>query len=150
MKKAFILLVAIFGINMATAQTQETSPAQVPGNISEKFMKEHPAVSPSWKTEGKNYKAFYTDPKTHMGQLVVFDDKGNVLRQESELDKLAYPASINDYHAKNYPNEEYKLWSVQDKTGVNTFYSERNSQVLWFDKNGNYVVPKDKTAPETK
>lgn len=146
MKKLLIVLLAGFMSFAAVSQNKDVDAAQVPKAVSEQFTREHPGITPSWKADGKLYKAYYTDSKTNMGQLVVYDDKGNVQRRESELDKLAYPSSINDYHSRNFPGESYKLWSVDDKTGVRTYYSERNQQLMWFDKNGNYVTPKEKNV----
>lgn len=92
MKKILILFAFICMANFVNAQVKKPvttkDTAIVPVLVQEKFTKAYPAITPAWSVDGKNYKAFYTDPKTNMSQLIVYDKDGNVLRRENELDKM--------------------------------------------------------------
>ena len=99
MKKLLIAFVFLCSANIASAQAKKPVTTKdttiVPALVQEKFTKEYPAITPAWTVDGKNYKAFYTDPKTNMSQLIVYDKDGNVLRRENELDKM------QDKHAQD-------------------------------------------------
>jgi len=72
----------------ALAQTKEIDPKQVPKAVRDNFTKENPGITPAWKTDGKEYKAFFTDPKTKLGQVIVYDIKGVVQHKENALEDL--------------------------------------------------------------
>ena len=119
--KNLIIVFFAFCINIIASQT----PAMVGGIeppviVKETFTKQHPEITPNWSNDDKNYKATFEDPKTAKQVIIVYDKKGEVIRKESELDNMNYPKSIHEYYTKNYPEEKYTTWSVQDHTGVNS------------------------------
>ena len=111
--------------------------AKTPTAVTAAFQRQYPGASPEWKADGKNYKAVFTDPKTRLGHIVVYDKEGNVVRSENEMDKLSSPGAINEYHSRNYPNEDYRIWSIEEKGGVSGYYSDHRSQKVQFDREGN-------------
>lgn len=145
MKTFASLLIACFASIALSAQNPTTSPTQVPDNVSSKFSTQYPTATPTWKLDGNNYSAWYTDPQTKMQSMVVYDKDGNLVRRENELDAMNYPSTINDYYTKTYPTEkDYKVWSSEDATGNRTYYTKRKGQMIWFDKDGNYVPGRKK------
>ncbi|MEO6305157.1 MAG: hypothetical protein ABIP51_18505 [Bacteroidia bacterium] len=139
MKKLFLLFITFY-INVAIAQTPAmVGGIEAPKEVTEKFTKQHPEITPNWSKENKNYKATYEDPKTAKQVIIVYDKNGEVIRKESELDNMDYPKQIHEYYSKNYPEEKYKTWSVQDHTGVNSYYVNHGPEIIWFDKDGKYI-----------
>lgn len=154
MKKSILVLLTAFGINAVVAQTNVMSPntSNVPSTVTNKFNTDNPNVKADWQTEGDHYTAQYMDETNHMNKTVVYDKSGNVVRTDMEINKSTYPATITDYYTKNYPTEEYKVWSSIDNNGNTTYYTKRKSETLWFDKNGSYVstTTPGKTTKTTK
>ena len=115
-----------------------------PSSVSDKFSKENPNTNATWHMDGDNYSAEYMNNSTSLGKNVVYDRNGNVIRTDNEMspDGLNYPASIGDYHSKNFPNEGYRVWSTDDGKGNKWFYTKRKNGTIWFDKDGKYFPGK--------
>src|SRR4051812_27760320 len=77
--------------------TETVHPPQV---VLDKFTREFPEVTPSWRMDGQNFKAEFMDPLTLKGTAIVYDKEGRVIRRENEVDNTSYPQSINDYFIK--------------------------------------------------
>ena len=131
----------------ANAARDKSLPAKItpPPVIEEKFKNEFPAVTPSWKMDGQNFKAEYVDPVTFKGNTIVYDKEGNVIRRENEMENSSYPQGINDYYIKRFPGEKFKTWSSQDNTGERSYFIKRENEVVWFDKEGLYIEPGKKS-----
>jgi len=123
------------GTNMQTPQSN----TQVPGSVSKRFNTDYPSTNSTWTTAGTNYRAEYMDPKTKTGRAVYYDTNGNPVGMERELSRSEYPASINEYYTASYPNEEYRVWTSDDKTGKRNYFITRKTEVVWFDDKGTYV-----------
>jgi hypothetical protein len=119
----------------------------VPVKVHQKFVLENPDISPQWKHDKGVYTAQYINPLNNMGYMIVYDSAGHVLRREKELERQDYPAPINDYFVKEYPGEGYVVWSSVDSAGRLFFYSNHNSRLYQFDKQGQLLSP-SKTKPE--
>jgi hypothetical protein len=154
MKTIILNLIFLLGVGLATAQEgvtpgtgkMPTDPGQVPSLVMERFNKEYPGVSGNWSKEEDNYRVEFTDPKSRMLHVIIYDRNGEVIRRENELDNMEYPGAINDYNQKNYPGEQLRIWSAEEKNGEKYFYTKRQSEVLKYDKDGQHLVPKDKSA----
>ncbi len=150
MRAIILICLTAFCFYSATAQTpvtavkDKTLTAEVvpPAEVKDKFIKEHPSVTPSWSMDGKNFKAEFVDPNTFKGNCIVYDAEGNVIRRENEMENASYPKSINDYFIKTYPGEKFKTWSSLDARGNRTFYIKRNNDQVWFDKDGKVIESK--------
>ena len=121
-----------------------TAEEKTPASIQEKFKKEYPDVTPTWRKDEKYYVADFTDTNSFKGTTIAYDKNGNVVRRESEMENSTYPAAINNYFVKNYPGEKFKTWKSLDETGEQKYCIKREYQVLWFDKEGNYIDPEKK------
>ena len=123
-------------------QSTVTQPAQtntqVPGAVTKRFSTDYPSTNSTWTMSGTNYKAEYMDPKTKSGRAVLYDMNGNPIGMERELTRSDYPASINEYYTASYPNEVYRVWTTDDKSGKRNYFISRKNEILWFDDKGIY------------
>jgi hypothetical protein len=122
---------------------------QVPAEIRDKFNNERPGVPAVWRKDGDNYMVNFTDPDSNRGQIIVYDKNGAVLRRESELDNTAYPQSISEYYFRHYPGEKFRTWASEDQQGVKTFFIDRKSEIIRFDKDGK-MIPGKTTTPANR
>jgi hypothetical protein len=140
MKKLSLLIAMLVFCLHAQAQPGKNS-SNVPDNVRAKFTNQNPTATPTWKTEGQNYSAWYTDPQTNMQRVTVYDKDGRVVRSESEMDVKNYPAAISGYYNQNYPNEkDYKVWQTYDPAAGDTvYYTKTRGKTMWFDKEGKFT-----------
>lgn len=139
-----ILLFSVLSLNAQIAQVQE--PVKIiafqnpmtPLIILDHFARHNPDAVPFWGMEGRNYTVRYIDPNTNLGHKLVYDKHGTILRRENELAVSDCPESLQQYYQKNYPDEQINIWSYEE-TDEKKFYFKRNSQIVWFDKEGNYL-----------
>lgn len=134
----FFLLVTCLYLNAQINNGNTNQSIDPPQAVITKFGTDFPGMNAQWEMHGNNYTAQYTDSKTNMGRRVVYDRNGNVLSTDAQLDKSMHPSSITDYYKKNYPNDNYDIWSSEDGNGNVTYYSKRGDNVLLFDKHGKY------------
>jgi len=156
MKKSILTLLAAisFGSLVAQNSTPANNPQsatttqqgsvmqpqmQVPGNVSKRFTTDYPNTNSTWTKSGTNYRAEYMDTKSKTGRAVVYDMNGNPVGMERELSRSDYPANINQYYTASYPNEEYRIWTSDDKTGKQTYFIPRKTEILYFDDKGTFV-----------
>jgi hypothetical protein len=147
-----LLLFLTLSVCMVSAQAPLTAgrerdvPQQInpPKVILDKFTKEYPRVTPSWRMDGQNFVAEFVDPVSLKGVSVVYDKEGNVVRKESEVENASYPQGINDYYIKKYPGEKFKTWSSLDDKGERRYFIRREKETVWFDQEGHVIA--DKTA----
>jgi hypothetical protein len=161
MKRTILIAFAAIGLNAAIAQTntpvgRDLNGVDPPAVVTNKFQTDYPNINADWRMDEDNYAAEYRDPATNMGRILVYDRNANLIRTDNEM-KEGYPDMIGNYYTKTYPNEDYKVWSSKDGKGNITYYSNRNDDVLWFDKNGKYTktkpgnrVKKSKNATRNK
>lgn len=144
MKKIILIAVAVFSIEIATSQTNtaqadNTNGVQTPVLISTHFNVDYPNNNATWYNDGTNYRAEYMDAKTNMGKAVTYDKNGVRIGTEEQWSSGTYPSTISEYYTKTYPNEsDYQVWSTNDGLGNTTYYTNRKSETIWFDKNGKY------------
>lgn len=139
MKKLLLLASAIVLINNASAQTTTPTPnggIQTPNTITNRFSTDYPNMNATWTMDGKNYRAEYMD--NSRWHSVTYDANGKMTNREEQLTMGNYPSAIGDYYTKNYPNEKYEVWSSTDGDGKTSYFTNRNSETLWFDNSGKY------------
>jgi len=146
MKKALVLILFTFGMNVLVSQSinpsAKTILTKAPKKVSNKFIEQYPNVKPSWTLDGENYQAKYPDSKTQLNHFVLYDKEGNVMRKESELDYKEYPVVINQYHSWRFPNETFKVLQCEAPNGDKYYYSKRKNEIIKFDTLGNYISDK--------
>lgn len=123
-----------------------------PNSITNRFNTDYPNTNPTWSREGSNYRADYWQGT--MGRSITYDMNGNMISRNEQLSSGSFPSGISDYYSKKHPNEQFDVWSSTDANGNLTYYTNRNSEVYWFDKSGKYTrSSKSKTksqVPEQK
>jgi hypothetical protein len=119
-------------------QTTTNQTVKVPESVNKRFSADYPDSKSTWTMRGNNYRAEYRDQSTNLNRAVIYDMAGNPIGTERELNMSDYPGTLRDYYNSNYPNESYKVWSSEDKTGKRTYYVPRKNEMIWFDEKGNY------------
>lgn len=126
------------------APTDRTSVAP-PENVTTAFNTEYPGnTNVSWKVKGNNFWVTYTDPKTNLGHVIIYNKEGKIVRRENEVDKLTYPSEISDYYTKQYPKEKFQVWQTERTAGQTYYFITRKGKVLWFDQTGKSVYEPEK------
>jgi hypothetical protein len=143
--RSFILQYALVLLISAGAQSQNLRARQnamqknIPEAVKETFSKENPDADAKWKMEDTNYRAEFLDA-SNIAHIRVYSKKGAMIYRDDVME--SYPAPIHAYYASRYPGEGFAIWSRIDAKGNMSFYAYRNSDTLWFDKDGNYQSPK--------
>jgi hypothetical protein len=148
----FLFSLSAISQSLTTAPSKTgASESEIPTTVKAAFKKENPEVIPNWKIEGGFFKATFIDPSSNLGNVLIYAGSGEVIRRERELEKSEVPDGIKEYYNKNFPGEGFVIWSRIDNSYMQTYYAHRSSRVLTFDKDGNYIGPKQDTAkPEEK
>lgn len=143
------LIVFTLGAHLMSAQSKGAEeipvidPSQVAAQVVQNFTRDNPGISATWRNDGDNYRANYLDPNTKLGRIIIYNKNGQVLRRENEVDQLKYPDPIKKYYDKNYPGEVYQVWDNEETPGSTTlYYTNRNTETIWFDKHGNLISGK--------
>lgn len=95
-------------------------------------------MEPSWTNQGNIYMASYRD-SLNLGHIITYDQNGTVLTIQDEQGKTSYPASIEQYHDKRFPNEKFTVWQTTDASNNKMYYFTRESETIWFDPKGTVV-----------
>ncbi|MBI2722080.1 MAG: hypothetical protein HYX39_07890 [Bacteroidetes bacterium] len=70
----------------ASISTNKKKKTAIPETIINKFNEDFPGNSNiNWKAEDNNYVVTYTDSKTNMDNIIVYDKEGKVIRKENEV-----------------------------------------------------------------
>jgi hypothetical protein len=108
-----------------------------PEKVKLNFETEHPSrATVKWKVQGDKYWVSYTDPKTNMDHIIVYDQDGKVIHKESETDHLVYPSAISDYYKQKFPGEKFRVWQTEKDNGKTLYYIMRKGKNIWFDQEG--------------
>jgi hypothetical protein len=134
------------------AQTNRTATTSATGTfggeislpviVTEKFKEDYPNIAATWSMDEDNYAAQYRDVNSNLAHIIVYDRYGKLVRKDNEVQKPSHPPGVCSYYAQHYPNEEYLLWESIDASGKKTYYSQREVEMICFDKNGKFVSSK--------
>jgi hypothetical protein len=139
-----ILLIGLIFTMSAKAQIPEdpkarkVAPEDVPNLIVANFNNRGLNTIPSWTDNGDTYMAFYRDT-LNLGHIITYDKNGNLVSLQDELGPTAYPAAIERYHDRRFPNEKFTVWLNTDASGNRMYYFTRQKETIWFDPLGNVV-----------
>lgn len=117
---------------------RKVSPEDVPNVITTNFNNRVKGIVPSWTDNGNNYMAAYVD-SVKLSHVITYDKNGSLMALQDELTATAYPAPIERYHDRRYPNEKFTVWRNTDASGNKMYYFTRNQETVWFDPLGNPV-----------
>jgi hypothetical protein len=146
MKKLVIfsfMMIGLLGTAQVTSSTvipenvsaRKTEGAEVPNLITEKFRNTVRNMEPSWTNQNNTYMAAYKD-SLNLGHIITYDQNGNVITVQDEQGKTSYPAAIERYHDKRFPNETFTVWQTTDASNNKMYYFTREKETIWFDPNG--------------
>lgn len=154
MKKLILLSFIIAGLSASAQVTvtpvpenptaRKTDGGEVPNLIVEKFKSSVKNMEPSWTNTGNTYMAAYKD-SLYLGHIITYDQNGNIITKQDEQGRTAYPAAIERYHDKRFPDEKFTVWQSTDASNNKLYYFTRNKETVWFDPNGVLV---DRSANE--
>ncbi len=128
MKKYLFLLVTVFALNRASAQTTPTI-------VIIHFTEDYPSYAATWAIEDCYHRVVFFDKENETLRSLVYDRAGYVICRDWKMSSN-YPKRISDYYTSVYPNESYAVWSSIDDSGTQKYYIIRNSEKIWFDRNG--------------
>jgi hypothetical protein len=142
--RTFILGYALVLLSSAGAQSQNSRrqnamPRNIPEAVKATFAMENPDADARWKKEDTNYRAEFLDA-SNIAHIRVYSKNGAMIYRDDVME--SYPAPIHVYYTAKYPGEGFAVWSHIDAKGNMSYYSYRNADTLWFDKDGNYQSPK--------
>jgi hypothetical protein len=122
--------------------SRQKTEAIVPPAAEQKFVIEHPDAHAQWKKDGEYYKAIFVNPVNSLGQVTVYDKAGHIIRKERELEQQEIPPTISEFQEKKFPGEGFAVWVSTDSLGNNIFYTQKNNNTYWFDRNGQLLSGK--------
>jgi len=128
MKTKALLFVLLFGLSIIKAQTAPTV-------VVVRFTTDYPQCTPVWAADDCYYRAEYFDKCNSTQRAIVYDRAGYIIHSDWKMTNY-YPTRINDYFAATYPGESFQVWSSLDDLGCQSYYIMRDSEKIWFDRNG--------------
>jgi hypothetical protein len=147
MKTLLLVSVLLLAMQLPAQKHKGTKHAlKIPEEVKSSFIKENPDAEASWKKEDTNFRAQFID-RVNLAHVRVYDAKGNMVYRDDVME--SYPEPIHAFLTKTYPGEGFTLWSRIDGLGTLTYYTYRNSETLWFDKDGQFVSPKKKARADS-
>jgi hypothetical protein len=137
MKKLALMTVAVMITSLTFAQKLKEK--DVPTPVKTAFQKNFPqAKVEKWEKEGVNFEAEFELNKTE--QSVVFDEKGNLLETEIEIELNQLPKGVLEYVIANYKGQNVKeAAKITDSKGNLTYEAEITGMDILFDSNGNFI-----------
>jgi hypothetical protein len=143
MKTLFSIFLLLCAMYLSAQRHHGVKPdrTRIPEEVKTAFKKENPDAEATWKATDTSYRAQFID-QLNLAHIRVFDKRGKMIYRDDVMD--SYPEAIHAHLTKNYPGEGFTLWSRIDAVGNLTYYTYRNSDTLWFNKDGIFVSPKKK------
>lgn len=135
MGRFFILVAILLPLSIAAQRSRHVTTI-VPPAVEQKFVLEYPDAQAQWQSEGRNFKAKFINPVNNLGYIQVYDQQGNVLRRERELEPAEVPPRVSEFLVKNSRGQGFVVWTVTDSAGKQSFYSPRPEGTVVFDKTG--------------
>ena len=137
MKKFALMTVAAMITSLTFAQKLKEK--DVPTPVKTAFQKNFPqAKVEKWEQEGVNFEAEFELNKTE--QSVVFDEQGNLLETEIEIELNQLPKGVLEYVNANYKGQNVKESAkITDAIGTVIYEVEIKGMDLLFDSNGKFI-----------
>jgi hypothetical protein len=142
MKKLFLMLLALSG--SVAAFSQKIDAVKVPQAVKDGLKKSHPAATPAWEWEDKNYEANFKENGKEIS--CVLNKQGTILETETVITTAALPQPARTYLETHYKGKKVKEVAMIVKANGETSYEVvLPSGELLFDASGNFkTVEKEK------
>ncbi len=124
----------------APGSEQSTTGFVVPPNVAATFKTKYSGSAENWKALGNLYAVSFRQPQTNLEKTVVFDKDGIYRGHYEQLQKTAYPKTIDEFFEDYYPSEKYTVWQMYDSSQFRYYYTPV-SDTLWFTQKGEYTWP---------
>jgi hypothetical protein len=151
--KKFTTIIFILFCFCVKAQTNHTGTTSATGTfggefsipviVTTRFAQDHPNISANWSKDDDNYAAEYRDATTNLENVSVYDQFGNLIKNDVELEASANPKNICSYYSKRFPEDKLVVWKSTDAKGKTSYYTKREYIIICFDKKGKFVTTKD-------
>lgn len=137
MKKLALMMVAAMITSLTFAQKIQEK--DVPLAVKRAFEKHYPNIKEvKWDKEEEKVEASFDLNK--IDNSVLFDEKGNILETEVEIELNQLPKGILEYVATNYKEQKVKeVAKITDAKGIIFYEVEIKGLDLLFDSNGKFI-----------
>ncbi len=134
-----VILILICALLNFDFKAQKLKESDVPTQVKQAFSKNYPNNKvEEWEKENMNYEAEFEINNKEMS--VSFDENGNIIETEIEIETKELPATIKDYLSKNEVGKKIKEASkITDNKGVITYEVDMNKTDYMFDESGAFL-----------
>jgi len=133
-----VKLVAAAAMITSLAWAQKINEKEVPIAVKNALHQKYPdAKDVKWEKENQYIEAEFDVKKADVS--VLFDDQGNIIETEQEIEINELPKGVVDYVKSHYKQNIKEAAKITDAKGTVTYEAEIKGMDLIFDSNGKFL-----------
>jgi len=133
-----VKLVAAAAMITSLAWAQKINEKEVPITVKNALHQKYPdAKEVKWEKENQYIEAEFDVKKVDVS--VLFDDQGNIIETEQEIEINELPKGVVDYVKSHYKQNIKEAAKITDAKGTVTYEAEIKGMDLIFDSNGKFL-----------
>jgi hypothetical protein len=133
-----VKLVAASAMITSLAWAQKINEKEVPIAVKNALYQKYPdAKEVKWEKENQQIEAEFDVKKADVS--VLFDDQGNIIETEQEIEINELPKGVVDYVKSHYKQNIKEAAKITDAKGTVTYEAEIKGMDLIFDSNGKFL-----------
>ncbi|MCX8143003.1 MAG: PepSY-like domain-containing protein [Bacteroidia bacterium] len=133
-----VKLVAAAAMITSLAWAQKINEKEVPIAVKNALHQKYPdAKEVKWEKENQYIEAEFDVKKADVS--VLFDDQGNIIETEQEIEINELPKGVVDYVKSHYKQNIKEAAKITDAKGTVTYEAEIKGMDLIFDSNGKFL-----------
>jgi len=133
-----VKLVAAAAMISSLAWAQKINEKEVPIAVKNALYQKYPdAKEVKWEKENQYIEAEFDVKKTDVS--VLFDNQGNIIETEQEIEINELPKGVVDYVKSHYKQNIKEAAKITDAKGTVTYEAEIKGMDLIFDSNGKFL-----------
>lgn len=133
-----VKLVAAAAMISSLAWAQKINEKEVPIAVKNALHQKYPdAKEVKWEKENQYIEAEFDVKKADVS--VLFDDQGNIIETEQEIEINELPKGVVDYVKSHYKQNIKEAAKITDAKGTVTYEAEIKGMDLIFDSNGKFL-----------
>jgi len=133
-----VKLVAAAAMITSLAWAQKINEKEVPIAVKNALHQKYPdAKDVKWEKENQYIEAEFDVKKSDVS--VLFDDQGNIIETEQEIEINELPKGVVDYVKSHYKQNIKEAAKITDAKGTVTYEAEIKGMDLIFDSNGKFL-----------
>jgi hypothetical protein len=133
-----VKLVAAAAMISSLAWAQKINEKEVPIAVKNALHQKYPdAKEVKWEKENQYIEAEFDVKKVDVS--VLFDDQGNIIETEQEIEINELPKGVVDYVKSHYKQNIKEAAKITDAKGTVTYEAEIKGMDLIFDSNGKFL-----------